>query len=64
MQYWILWSLENIFNPPLPKEGGTSSVYFYSNDCFDVHIFNEFSFEKAIHRGLLSQRLKQQVDYI
>jgi hypothetical protein len=38
--------------------------YFYENDYFDVHIFNEFSFEKVIPRGLSSQKLKQQLDYI
>ncbi len=44
--------------------GGAFSVYFYENDCFDVHIFDEFNFEKAIPRGLSSQRLRQQLDYI
>jgi hypothetical protein len=43
---------------------GTSFVYSYWNDCFDVNIFDEFSFEKGIPRGLSSQRLRQQLDYI
>jgi hypothetical protein len=34
--------------------GGAFSVYSYENDCFDVNIFDEFSFEKAIPRGLSS----------
>jgi hypothetical protein len=34
--------------------GGAFGVYSYENDCFDVHIFDEFSFEKPILRGLSS----------
>jgi hypothetical protein len=48
----------------LLEEGGTSNVYFFLNDCFDVHIFDEFSFKKTIPRGLSSQRLRQQLDYL
>jgi len=38
---------------------GTCDVYSYWNDCFNVHIFDEFSFEKTIFRGLSSYKLKQ-----
>jgi len=31
---------------------GTCNVYFFLNDLFDVHIFDEFSFEKLIPRSL------------
>jgi len=31
--------------------GGAFGVYSYENDYFDAHIFDEFSFEKAIPRG-------------
>jgi hypothetical protein len=31
---------------------GTYNVYFFLNDLFDVHIFDEFSFEKSIPRSL------------
>jgi len=32
--------------------GGAYDVYSYWNDCFDVHIFDEFIFQKEIPRGL------------
>jgi len=34
--------------------GGAYGVYSYLNDSFDVHIFDEFGFEKAIFKGLSS----------
>ncbi len=33
---------------------GAYDIYSYWNDCFDVHMFDEFIFEKEIPRGLLN----------
>ncbi len=46
------------------KKGEHLVFTFIKMNCFDVHIFDEFRFEKVIPRGLSSQRLKQQLDYI
>ncbi len=35
-----------------------------ANDCFIVHIFDEFRFEKIIPRGLSSKGQRQQLHYI
>ncbi len=43
---------------------GTFGVYSYWNDYFDVHIFDEFSYEKTIFSGISSWKLKQQLYYI